>query len=121
MQTHDLYLADASEVLRNIELTLNAINYPLDGNLRRLVRNYCVTRALEEILLIQTVERLAYLEHAYQLVKNTYSVPRHGFLLSLLEDVNTYCLQRSFQSTHFAFDASVHVRGRWLVARIDQP
>lgn len=120
MQAHDFYLADASQVLRNIEDTLNTLCYPTDSNLRRLVRSYCVARAAEEILLIQSTPRVAYLEHAYQLVKNAYAVNRHGFILGLLEDVNTFCLQ-SFRSQVFAFEANIFVRGRWLIARVNQP
>ena len=118
MQTHDLYLADASLVLGNIEQVLDKIGYPKGGDLRRMVRSYCVVRAVEEILLVQSVERVSYLEHAYHLVKNSYVVDRHGFTVGLLEDVNLFCLQR-LQSTTFAFEANLHIRGRWLIARVN--
>lgn len=120
MQTQDLYLADASVVLINIEQVLDKIGYPNDPGLRRVVRNYCVVRAIEEIILVHSCERVAYLEHAYHLVKNTYVVDRHGFTVGLLEDVNLFCLQR-LQSTTFAFEANLHIRGRWLVAGINNP
>lgn len=112
------FVSDASRVLAGIEHALNRAGYTPDPQLRSHVRNHCIRRAIEEILLIDRIQAPPYLDYAYQLVKQFYVRFEHDHTNALLEDVNQYCLHHCIRTSSLGENPNFDVRGKWFVTAV---
>lgn len=112
------FISDASRVLARIEGALNRAAYTNDPAIRSTIRSHCIRRAIEEILLIERVQVPAYLDLAYQLVKQFYVRFEHDHSNALLEDVNQYCLHYCIRTSSLSENPNFDVRGKWFVTAV---